>query len=202
VAEELGSEGTLIWNVSPNVDDKSKSAYSIPICAVTVVCLFSVGPLALSRSGVRGGIYGHLDLSRAIGEPEVRKTPGGGESEFVKWKELDDGRVGRIELMGCIQHVMPKDKERGTPPVPKIAVRATQIRYDDYDQNFENKYHRDKLYGDPLEAYEVFLALVVENAKVPQYDVRQRSGQFRTRYGDQRPRISDRGKFEMAVLEN
>jgi len=201
-AQELRSEDTLIWNVSPSASHRFGSLHSIPICSVTVVCLFSKEPLALSRSGIRGGIYGHLDLSRAIGEPEVRETGVSEDSEFVTWEELDDGRVGRIELMGRIEHAMPHDKECGTPPVPKTVVRATPIRYDDYHQDFEEKYHREKVYGDPLEAYEVFLALVIENAKVPQYDVRQRSGQVRRQHGTEHARISDRGKFDIGLLEN
>ena len=86
--------------------------------------------------------------------------------------------------------------------MPKLIVRAMPIRYDDYHQNFEAKYHREKSYSDPAEAFEVFLTLVVENAKVPQYDVRQQSGDFRRSHGTSQPRISDRGKFAMYLLED
>lgn len=55
------------------------------------------------------------------------------------------------------------------------------------------------------EAFEVFLALVVENAKMPQYrntDVRQQSGDVIKRYGKSQLRISDRGEFERHLLED
>ena len=126
----------------------------------------------------------------------------GEKREFVKWKEPDDGRTGHIDLLCHIDHAMPQDRERGIAPVPKVVVRATPIRYDDYHQNFKAEYHRKKSYGDPVEAFEVFLALVVENAKVPQYDVRQRSGDFRRRHGTSQPRISDRGRLDMHLLED
>jgi len=199
-SEELASEATLKWNISPNANADLTPTHSITICSVTVVCLFSKEPLVLWHSGIRGGIYGNLDLSRAVGEPEVQRTGIAEKCEFVKWKEPDDGRIGRIELLSHIDHAMPYDKERGVAPVPTVIVRATPIRYDDYHQNFEAKYHREKSYRDPVEAFEVFLALVVENAKVPQYDVREQSGDFTPRHGTSRPRISDRSKFEMHLL--
>ena len=201
-SEELRGEITLKWDTPPSAEANETPSHLVPVCSVTVVCLFSKEPLALWRSGIRGGIYGDLDLSRAIGEPEVRETGVGEKSEFVRWKEPDDGRIGRIELMAHVEHATPHDRERGIAPLPKVVVRATPIRYDDYHQNFEAKYHREKSYSDPAEAFEVFLALVVENAKVPQYDVRLHSGVFRRCHGTSQARISDRGKFEMHLLED
>jgi hypothetical protein len=201
-SEELASEVTLKWDIPSSANIDQTPAHLIPICSVTVMSLFSKEPLVLWHSGIRGGIYGTLDLSRAIGEPEVRETGIGKKSEFVKWKEPDDGRIGRIELLSHIDNAMPHDRERGITPVPRVIVRATPIRYDDYHQNFEAEYHREKAYADPMEAFEVFLALVVENAKVHQYDVRQQSGDFRRRHGASQPRISDQGKFEMHLLED
>lgn len=200
-SEELRAEVTLKWDIPSSADNRETPFHLIPMCSVTVVCLFSKEPLALWRHGIRGGRYGNLDLSRAIGKFEVSSMGMNEKSEFVKWKELDDGRIGRIELIGRIDHAMPDDRERGIAPVPKVIVRATPIRYDDYHLGFEAKYHREKSYKDPVEAFEVFLALVVENAKVPQYDVRQQSADYRQRHGTSRPSISDRGKFEMHLLE-
>jgi hypothetical protein len=176
ISQELRGEVTLKWDIPPNAETNENPSRLVPVCSVTVVSLFSKEPLALWRSDIRGGIYGDLDLSRAIGEPEKQEAGIGEKSEFVRWKERDDGRIGHIELMVHVEHAMPHDRERGIAPLPKVIVRATPIRYDDYHQNFETKYHREKSYRDPEEAFEVFLALVVENAKVPQYDVRQQSG--------------------------
>lgn len=196
-SESLASEDTLKWEIPSNTNIYQTPAHLIPICSVTVVSLFSKEPLVLWHSGIRGGIYRTLDLSHAIGEPEVREIGVGEKSEFVKWKEPDDGRIGRLELLSRIDNSMPFDKERGIAPVPKLIVRATPIRYDDYHQNFETKYHREKSFADPAEAFEVFLALIVANIKVPQYDVRKQIGEIRRRGGISQSRISDRGKFDM-----
>jgi len=201
-SEELRGETTLKWDVPSSAEAKGTPSRLVPVCSVTMVCLFSKEPLVLWRSGIRGGNYGDLDLSRAIGEIEVRKTIVSEESEFVTWKEPDDGRIGRIELMVHVEHSMPHDRERGIAPLPKVVVRATPVRYDDYHQNFKAEYHREKSYSDPTEAFEVFLALVVENTKVPQYDVRWQSADFRRRHGASQPQIFDRGKFEMHLLED
>jgi len=203
-SEELQTESTLKWDIPASAGNEVISVHSAPpICSVTVFCLFSNEPLALWRRGIRGGRHGALDLSLAIGEPKVR-TAHGDDFEFVEWKELDDGRIGRIELIPRIDHAMTWDKEGEIPPVPKMMVRATQIEYDDYRQDFKDEYHTEKTYSDPMEAFEVFLVLIVQNAKVPQYDVRKQreDGYFRRGRTREQPRISDRGKFEMRLLED
>jgi hypothetical protein len=200
-SEDLKDEITLKWDISSTTEAEVTRNRLIPVCSVTVVCLFKKEPLVLWRNGTRGGFYGDLDLSRAIGEPEVQQTRVNEKSEYVRWREPDDGRVGRIELLVHVDNAMPHDRERGVAPSPKAVVRATQTQYDDYHQNYEAKNHRAKSYSDPTAAFEVFLALVVENAKVPQHDVRQQSGDFRGRHGTSKPRIYDRGKLEMHLLE-
>jgi len=195
--DELRSEDTLRWNIPPSAEIK-KTPYntdSVLVCAVTVVCLFSKEePLALSRSGIRYGIYGDLDLSRAIGEPKIEPSLVNDDDkhEFVKWTERDDGRIGRIELAVCIANNQAWLREEGRMPVPEMIVSADSIEYDDYHKNFEYRSRKHKRFGDPMEAFEVFLALVVENAKVPQYDARYVSD----------GKIHDRGKFELGLLED
>lgn len=201
-AAELADEKSLTWEISDYCTaDQERSSYST-LCSVTVLSHFTKEPLELWRSGIRGGIYGDLDLSRAIGEPELSSTGVDEKSQFVKWKELDDGRVGRISLMAHLENTLPLHKERGESPVPGLVVRATPIRYDDYHQNFEEKYHKEKSFNDPNEAGEVFLSLVVENIKVTQHDVRELSGTYRKRYGESRQEIYDRGNFEVGLLED
>ncbi len=161
-AEELRDEDVLSWHIPLNNDDGQAYNHIDVMCSVTVACRLSKEPLVLWQRGVRGASYSDLDLSRAIGPPKIR--PSQGQIEFVEWEEPDDGRIGRIELVGWLD-------ERGETPLPKVMVRAAAIRYDDYRQNFEEKYRTEKTYSDPTEAFEVFLALIVENLKVPQYDV-------------------------------
>ncbi len=204
-ATELRDEDILQWEIPEIIEIGKIGSQYQTFCSVLVVSRFSKEPLALWRSGLRGWPYGELDLSRAIGKPHFMKS-GLGELgkkvEFVKWKELDDGRVGRVTLLGDIDHAIPESRERGRKPIPKVIVRATPIRYDDYHHNFKEQYDQEKSFSDPTEAFEVFLAVVVENAKSPQYDVREERGSFTTRDGESRTRISDRGKFEMGLLED
>ena len=205
-AIDLQAEKTLKWSIPANIeltqivsrnallDDKRRWGLAWK-CSVTVTSIFSKDPLVLWRSGIRGGIYGSLDLSRAIGQPDVRTVHPeiDKDSQFVKWQELDDGRVGHIELVAHVEDTMPDYGERSIKPLPRITVRATAIQYDNCRYDFVVYNQCEKSYGDPEEALEVFLSLVVENAKVPQYDVRvrQQSGEF-----------DDRGKLEMHLLED
>ncbi len=204
-AAELRDEDILKWEISDTIEMGRIGPQYQTFCSVLVVSRFSKEPLALWRSGLRGWPYGDLDLLRAIDKPHFMKS-GLGELgkkvESVKWKELDDGRVGRVTLLGDIDHAFPESRERGRKPSPKVIVRATPIEYNDSRQNFEEKYDREKSFSDPNEAFEVFLAVVVENAKSPQYDVREERGSFTTRRGESRTRISDRGKFERGLLED
>lgn len=103
----------------------------------------------------------------------------------------DDGRIGRIELVTSVEHAMPDDRERGIRPLPRIEVCAVRLAYDNYYGHIKNTDRHATSYNDPAEAFEVFLELVVENAKVAQYDVRQR---------DRHIGILDRGKIEMGGL--
>jgi len=190
-AAELRDEDILQWDILGT--------------SVLVLSRFTKEPLTLERRSFRGVAFKEPDLSRAIGEPIFDKVSSDKgkeyEFEFVKWRELDDGRVGRVTLLGHIEHAARHDKEKGIRPIPRIIVRATPIRYDSSDQDFREKYGEDKSFSDPTEAFEVFLAVVVENAKTPQYDVREeRTAQ--EHYGESRTRISDGGKFETGLLKD
>lgn len=195
-AAELRDEDILKWEIPEKTEmDRIVGRY-LTLCSVMVVSRFSKEPLALPRFGLRGGIYGDLDLSRAIGEPKFEKIQVDENYESVKWKELDDGRVGRVTLLGRVENAIPHDKERGITPVPRVVVRATPIRYT--GSGFERRPHREKSFSDPSEAFEVFLAVVVENAKSPQYDVRER----RTVQKKRGEEIVDQGKFETGLLKD
>ena len=63
-------------------------------------------------------------------------------------------------------------------------------------------YPRQKKFTDPNEAVEVFLSIVIENIKVPQYDVRFIGETYRPRHGEPRKKIRDRGKFEIGLLKD
>jgi hypothetical protein len=201
-ALELVAEKNLLWEIGEFSESKRDHSHDCALCSVMVLSGFTKKPLELWRSGIEGGKYGHLDLSRAIGEPQKSSTGVDNESQFVKWKEYDDGRVGKISVVVRIENTQPYYKERGESPIPKIIIRATPIKYDNYHQNFKEKYHWEKSFTDPDEALEVFLALVVENIKVPQHDVREFSGTYKKHYGESRPKIYDRGKFELGLLED
>lgn len=200
-AAELSSEKNLTWKIRDYTESNQDYSRDFTPCSVIVTSCFSKKPLELWRTGLQGGIYGQLDLSRAIGEPEI-STEIDKDSQFVKWKEIDDGRVGRISIVVSIENTLPFHKKDGVLPVPKLIVQATPICYNDYHQNFEEKYHREKSFTDPDEAVEVFLSLVVYNIKVIQHNVRELSGTYSKRCGESREKIYDRGTFEMGLLED
>ncbi|MCK5505038.1 MAG: GIY-YIG nuclease family protein [Thermodesulfovibrionia bacterium] len=202
VSNELKDEDILKWEIPNEIDTEGIGSRFMTICSVTVLSRFSKEPLALWQSGIRRGIYGELDLSAAIGKPVISSSSlTDKEIEFVKWRELDDGRVGKISILAHIENAFPSSRDRGDSPIPKVIVSATPIRYDDYHQNFEEKHNSQKEYNEPLEAVEVFFSLVVENAKSPQYDVRSQNGTLRKSYGESQPKIRDQGKFELGLLE-
>ena len=198
---ELANEKNLIWAISEYAESNQKHFRNLCPCSVIVLSRFTKEPLELWRRGIEGGAFGHLDLSRAVGEPE-RGTRVGEGMRYVKWKERDDGRVGRISVIVRIENALPHHKESGELPIPSLIIRATPIRYDDYHQDFEEGHHRETSSTDPDEALKVFLSLVVENIKVPQHDVRESGGTRKNRHGGLRQKIYDRGKFEFGWLED
>jgi len=205
VVAELKDEDILKWDIPNKIDINGIGSRSIPICSVTILSHFNKRPLSLWVSGIRGGIYGSLNLSTAIGKPTVSSASlTDKEVESAKWKKvLDDGRVGRLSILVHIENALSNNsRARGTSPIPKVIVSATQIRYDDYNQNIKDDCSRRKEYNDPLEAFEVFLSLVVENVKSPQHDVRVLNGTLRESSGEAQPKIIDIGNFEMGLLSD
>ena len=198
IKADLKNESTLKWEIPDREEPHEIGSHEITMFSVTVMSLFSKEPLALWRHGIRDGIWGKLDLSRAIGEPEVSPIGNDVDGEFVRWKELDDGQVGRIDLIPSVK----KDRENDVTTLPRIIVRTTPIQYDSYHNDFREGFKREKSYDDPAEAFEVFLALLIENVKERQYDVRKRGETFRSRRGKSQTKIVDHGKFETQLLED
>ena len=200
-ARELANEDLLRWEIAKS-ETFANPRYPVnTICSVLVLSRFSKSPLGLMHSGIRGGIHGDLDLSKAIEPAEVWHKAG--NSEFLRWKERDDGRVGRISLSVAIAIRNAHDSSRESVAIPFVqyTVRATPITYDDYHQHFEEKYHKERHFKDATEAFEVFIALVIENVAKPLQDVRREGGYARSRHGQKRLRIDDRGTLLVSGLE-
>ena len=89
------------------------------------------------------------------------------------------------------------DREGHIAPIPKITVRARSIGYDDYKENFKDSSGYTESFTIPNEALEVFLALVIENIKTHQYDVRKETGSYKGR-----KQIYDSGSFITKLPEN
>jgi hypothetical protein len=171
---QLEGEDLLQWEIAQSVSFDRQDERVRPICSVLILSRFSKEPIALLRPGIRGGTYGEVDLSKAIGQPEVWLRSG--QVEYLRWKEPDDGRVGRIALSVELENSSGSDRDRGAIPFAWFKVRATPIRYDDRHHLFEEKDHKTRPFKDPNESFEVFLSLVIENVATPQVDVRQRRG--------------------------
>lgn len=198
--EQLADEPTLRWEIPDGLIVKNKYGQYQPFCTVSVYARFKEAPVVLTLSGIRGGIYGDLDLSRAIAEPEIWHKEK--DSEFIRWQEEDDGRLGKITISPEIQNSQKYDKENGRLPVPMVSVSAVQLDYDDYHQHYEDKFRQKKVFNSPEEAFEVFLEVVISNIAKTQYDIRQTSGTRRSRHGAARIRIVDRGKFSLEQLRD
>ncbi len=147
----------------------------------------------VNNAGIRGGTHGEADLSRAIGKPEVWQRIG--QEEILRWKERDDGRVGRISLVAELQNSPGSNRGRGVTPFAWFKVQAIPIPYNNQHQLFcvEEKESRTRPFKDANEAFEVFRSLVIENLVQIQVDVRRESGSGG---------IHDGGKLLTSALED
>lgn len=198
--QNLKNEPSLFWVIPSKFNSEDKYGRFQPYCSVTLRAQFKEKPAILTLSGVRGGLYGDIDLSRSISEPDIWHKDE--DKEFIRWKENDDGRFGKIEISPIIENSSTYDMEQGRSPKPKISVCAARIEYDDYHQHYEDKYRREKIFSDPEEAFEVFTAAVISNIAEQQFDIRKESDTYRTKYGEERTKIKDYGKFILDVLDD
>ncbi len=182
--EELASFDRLSWKIATELEEiGSRNWLGILnwqslMCSVQFHSKFRGEPPALKFSGLRGGIYGEPDLSRAIDYPLGKfsfakdkgyKSAKDRDYELIEWRELDDGRYGRIEINGRVETRNPDSDEGGAEPV--FSVRAIRIEYDDYKTGWE-EHASDKGYSSPEEALDVFEELIIANASQSVIDVR------------------------------
>jgi len=187
--QNLHEETSLSWEI-PDVFKKQDfhDQYQ-SFCSVTVHARFKETPLELLITGYIMGTPPKL-------YHEYKK---GGE--WTTWKEVDDGRLGRIDIRPVIENSREFDKEQGRLPTIKVSVQATPITYDDYHCRYAEKYSKEKVFSNPEEAFEVFLALVLNNIAEPQFDIRKRGSSYKSRDGTKRTNIRDYGKFHLKELE-
>ena len=173
--EQLRGEKTLDWEIPSIAEATGIDSGRVTMCSVTVVGVLSKEPSAQRGRGVRAGLYGDFDLSRAIDEVDGYGGAGDDgiseESGLVNWKELEDGRIGRVELEIYVANASQGDRKRGILPLPKVVIRTTSVRYDDHEQELEENNYRQKSYNDPAEAFNAFLALIRELAVLNQSDM-------------------------------
>jgi hypothetical protein len=205
-SKDLQSEDFLKWEIPHEIDPKHfEKEIRLKLCSVMVTCRFKKKPLVLWREEfILNSEIQSCKILKIIDTPRViknstkrRKAFGTSETEIVSWKELDDGRIGRIDLYTFID-IYSKNE-----PFPTLEVIATPLRYDSYKENFKDSYPSSKSFNDPDEAFRVFLELIVINATNPQYDVREKNGFHDKNYEDKspRPKILDMGQFEADLLE-
>jgi|GEM_PF-2940147 len=192
----LSQEDILKWEAFDNTNVNHTSGKYTNLFSVTVLSRFTKPPLELSLSGYRGESYGPLDLSQATGEPEIwrHRNP---LVQYLKWKEVDDGRIGQITIMMGIKNSDQASKESNIIPSSVIVIRANAIKY---SQNFEEKDIIERKFHDPEESFEIFLALIVANCAKPQYDVRTQIGETILRSGRRIKKVLDMGIFDCSIL--
>lgn len=191
--EELGHLDHLSWNVPSELENIGPRNWQSLTCSVQFHSKFSGEPPILKVTGLSGGIYGEPDLSRAVDMPrdiKIALITKDKDYEFIEWRELDDGRYGRVEINGRIRKREP-DSDEGTAE-PVFSVRATSIEYDDYHEGWK-EHASDKDYSSPEEALDVFEELIVANASQSVIDVRTVGDQVEKRHGRKFTKIIDRG---------
>ena len=105
--------------------------------------------------------------------------------------------IGRVDLWVGVVNDAPYHRERGIRPLASISVSAVRISYDGYKQQFKEG-GQSANFPSPDEAFQAFLALVLKNMSVPQYDVRKKNGTFERRGRKERQQLFlDDGKFEI-----
>jgi hypothetical protein len=166
--EQLQGDKTLDWEIPSIAEATGFDSGRVTMCSVTVVGVLSKESSAQRDRGVRAGLYGDFDLSRAIDEVDGYGSAGEAgvseESGFVNWKELEEGRIGRVELEIYVANASQGDRKRGLSPLPKVVIRTTSVRCDDHEQELEENNYRQKSYSDPTEAFNAFSALIRELA--------------------------------------
>ena len=189
--DELVDLDHLKWTIESTFEEwhEKKPGRDSPIASVMFCSAFSGDPPVLNASDLRGGIYGEPDLSRAIGEPKSRVTHSnpGKDWEIISWKEIDDGRYGRIKIGGTVYGFQDSGRVH-----LDFVVAATSIKYDDYDERWK-EHDRSKEFSNPEEALDVFEALIVENAVQKPVDIRTMGEWKKKRYGNGFRKIHDNG---------
>ena len=150
---ELSDLDFLTWDI-PSTFQAAKAKYGRrTFCSVMFHSKFSGEPLVLRASGIR--------VSRMVeGPTKVNSSISDDEFEFVEWKEVDDGRYGRVEIASGIDKYR-SDSGAGSVKLV-IHVRAVRITYDDYRCNW-NDTRTEKRFTNLEEALEIFEELVVTN---------------------------------------
>lgn len=192
IRDELIHLENLSWNIPSEFKEIGPGNWHGLMCSVQFHSNFSGEPPILKVKGLRGGIYGEPDLSRATDQP-TEKYPSFNKDkdfEFIEWKELDDGRYGRVEINGRVSKSGPGSDEARAEPV--FSVRAISIKYDDYHESWK-EHAWEKGFSSPQEALDVFEELIVANASQPAIDVRTVGDEVKTRRGHNFTKITDRG---------
>lgn len=192
IRDELSDLDFLTWHIPSTFEEVKKAKGRGSICSVMFHSKFSGEPPVLKVSGLRGGIYGEPDLSRVVEGPKIRHHSFSEDKdyEFVEWKEVDDGRYGRVDI-NC--HVFKFSELSGGGLVDLVfAVRMGRIEYDDYHNRWEDHYD-ERNFSNPEEALEVFEELIIVNSAQPVVDVRTIGEMITTRRGHTFQKVHDRG---------
>ncbi len=188
IREELRDLKCLSWHIPSSFEEAKNAHGRIEMGSVIFHSSFSGEAPVLEISDIRGDIYSEPDLSRAVSEPEVWSTHG--NAEFIKWREKDDGRYGRVEISG---NVDARQNESGAGKVElRFLVRAECIQYDDYKTSWKSR-HGDRQFTNIEEALDAFEELIVLNAAAPVVDVRTMGEMSSSRRGKSYQKVRDRG---------
>ena len=194
IRDQLSDFDFLTWKIPSTFEEVKEGKGRGTICSVMFHSRFSGEPPVLKLSDLRGGPYGEPDLSRAVEEPKAkhRDMLKSENWELVEWKEVDDGRYGRVEINGRIDRLL---KDSGGGRVRLVfGVGTESIKYDDYHNSWKEHYS-EHLFSNPEEALEVFEGLIIVNSTQPAVDVRTLGEMSTPRRGRTFQKVRDRGIY-------
>lgn len=204
IKHELAGEDLVRFQIPATCELNRSRQYDFG--TILILSKITGKPIEIPHSGLRGDIYGDLDLTNAVSGSIEGKSGSSlpdkkAEYEFVSWKELDDGRVGKISLTGLILGDYKGAKRDGDLPSCHLYLRAKHTVFDGYDEKMEERGLERDL-RDPDEALDMAEAILVHNISMPQADVRyiDESNYQKTRRG-RGYRIKDKGRFETNIFD-
>lgn len=166
--EELQGQEVLEWDIPSPAGTEMPPSRRVTLCSVTVAGPASNVARVLMHNGMDGEslqAWYRLTSNVRVEAGKSASEPGvGGRTDVGSGPEPHDECGLRIELEIDIALASAGDGTPRKTAVPKILIRMAPVPGGGQPQERGNTRCPPKLYDDPKEAFEAFLALAVESA--------------------------------------